>query len=173
MQLHRRLTANILVIILLTALSGCAGMHQDELNGKKTVGATEYIYIVEARLDFNTRIDTGARTTSIHTIDMEITDPSPVKKENIGKPVSVLVENGKGEQRRIESVIVDASEVRNAQGVEIRYMIPLTLRWQDSEKLIHVNLRDRSAMTYKLLIGRDWLSNDFMVDVDINTDAGK
>ncbi len=173
MQLHRRLTTNLFVLILLTVLSGCAGMHQGEHSTKKTVGATECIYIVEAGLDFDTRIDTGARTTSIHAVDLQISDPSSVKKENIGKPVSVLVENGKGEQRRIESIIVDASEVRNAQGVEIRYMIPLTLRWQDSEKLIHVNLRDRSAMTYKLLIGRDWLSNDFMIDVDTNTGARK
>ena len=38
---------------------------------------------------------------------------------------------------------------------------------------MEVNLRDRSAMTYKLLIGRNWLSEDYLVDVDINRPIGK
>jgi len=63
--------------------------------------------------------------------------------------------------------------VRNAQGVETRYQIPLTLRWHGIDKLIRVNLRDRSAMTYKLLIGRDWLMGDFVVDVEVNKGSRK
>jgi len=52
-------------------------------------------------------------------------------------------------------------------------MIPLTLRWQGSNKVINVNLRNRDTMTYKLLIGRDWLSKDFIVDIDINKGGRK
>jgi hypothetical protein len=28
-----------------------------------------------------------------------------------------------------------------------------------------VNLNDRSAMKYRLLLGRNWLENDYLVDV--------
>ena len=31
-----------------------------------------------------------------------------------------------------------------------------------------MNLRDRSPLRYKLLIGRDWIRGDFLVDVDRN-----
>jgi hypothetical protein len=139
-----------------------------ETAAKKVVGATEVIHVVDVDLDFVARIDTGARTTSINAQEIKIDHPAAKKKDNIGKKISVLLVNGKGEKRRLETVIVDALQVRNAQGVETRYMIPLTLRWQGIEKVIKVNLRDRRAMTYKLLIGRDWLSGDFVVDVDRN-----
>ena len=39
------------------------------------------------------------------------------------------------------------------------------------ETRILANLRDRSKMRYKLLMGRDWLSQDFLVDVDINEEV--
>ncbi len=140
---------------------------------KITVGATEIIHVVEADLDFLTRIDTGARTTSIHALEIEIENPAKQKKANVGKKISLTLINGKGEKKRLQTTIIDALQVRNAQGVEVRYMIPLTLRWQGIDKTINVNLRNRSAMTYKLLIGRDWLSQDFIVDVDINKNLKK
>ena len=143
------------------------------LAAKEVVGATEVIHVVEAGLDFTARIDTGARTTSIHAPWMEIENPAADKKKNIGKKVVVEVENARGERRRIETRIADAAVVRNAQGVETRYMIPLTLRWNGREKVVNVNLRDRKAMTYKLLIGRDWLRGDYVVDVERNRGAGK
>ncbi len=151
--------------------SGCATTSPTP--DKMTVGATEIIHVVEADLDFLTRIDTGARTTSIHALDIKIENPAVKKKDNIGKKISLTLINGKGERKRLQTTIVDALQVRNAQGVETRYMIPLTLRWRGIDKTIKVNLRDRSAMTYKLLIGRDWLSKDFIVDVDINKNLKK
>ncbi|MEA1924116.1 MAG: hypothetical protein U9N63_15880, partial [Pseudomonadota bacterium] len=49
-------------------------------SAKKTVGATEIIHIVESGLDFNTRIDTGARTTSVNALEIEIENPATEKK---------------------------------------------------------------------------------------------
>ncbi len=152
-------------------LQGCATGPQAP--AKITVGATEVIHVVDVQMDFLTRIDTGARTTSIHALDIKIENPAARKKDNVGKKISLTLINGKGEKKLLQTTIVDALQVRNAQGVEIRYMIPLTLRWHGIDKTINVNLRDRSAMTYKLLIGRDWLSKDFIVDVDINKNLKK
>ncbi|RLB68816.1 MAG: hypothetical protein DRH04_06330 [Deltaproteobacteria bacterium] len=159
----------LLPVLLLTPLLA----ESRPVKAKKTVGATEIIHVVEAKLDFKARIDTGARTTSINAQNIRIENPSPNKKENVGKKISLDVVNGKKEKRHLETTIVGALEVRNAQGVETRYMIPLTLRWRGIDKTIKVNLRDRSAMTYKLLIGRDWLSGDFVVDVDVNKGSRK
>ena len=135
---------------------------------KHTVGATEVIRVVDANLDFVARIDTGARTTSINAQNIEIENPANNKRDNLGKTITLDVVNAKGEKHRLKSKIVKVLEVRNAHGTELRYMIPLTLRWHGIDKLVNVNLRDRSAMTYKLLIGRDWLKGDFIVDVEKN-----
>ena len=160
------LTLAVLLILLLVIL--LLGTGPAVAREKLTVGATEVIHVVDANLDFVARIDTGARTTSINAQNIEIENPAADKKENVGKTITLDVVNAKGEKRRIKSKIVKVLEVRNAQGTELRYMIPLTLRWHGIDKLIRVNLRDRSAMTYKLLIGRDWLKGDFIVDVDKN-----
>ena len=93
----------------------------------------------EVALDFDARIDTGARTTSIHATEVVCDDPSPDKKANIGKAISFLVTNGRGEQRRVETKITAVTEVRNAQGVETRYAVPMTLYWQGNTKYINVN----------------------------------
>jgi hypothetical protein len=139
-----------------------------EAREKQVVGATEVIRVVDTDLDFVARIDTGARTTSINAQNIEIENPAADKKANCGKKITLEVVNAKGEKCRLESKIVKILEVRNAQGTELRYMIPLTLRWHGQDKKIDVNLRNRSSMTYKLLIGRDWLKGDYVVDVEKN-----
>ncbi len=173
-----------LVLCLLIATSGHAGSHGRpaansqppsslksvrESGDKFIIGETAQIAIAEAELEFLARIDTGARVTSIHALDVEVTGGVANQRENEGKPVRFRVINTKGEERTLESKIVDVASVRNAQGTEHRYVVELTLVWEGFEKAVEVNLRDRSAMTYKLLIGRNWLARDFLVDVDRGT----
>jgi len=157
-----------LAILILVLLFSAAAPRITGAGQKAVVGATEMIRVVEAGLDFVARIDTGARTTSINAHNLSIEQPAADKKDNVGKRITLEVINAKGEKRRLKTRIVKVLEVRNAQGTELRYMIPLTLRWQGREKRINVNLRDRSKMTYKLLIGRDWLKGDYVVDVEKN-----
>lgn len=133
---------------------------------KKTIGETAQIAVEQANLSYLARIDTGARVTSIHALELQVKNSSDEKKENIGKQVTFTTENEKHERTKVTATIVKVSKVRNAQGVEYRYVVDLKLKWQGVNKDAQVNLRDRSAMNYKLLIGRNWLSNDFVVDVD-------
>ncbi len=172
---NRKLTCSHLILLGLAALALplLIASPAAAADKKLTVGATEVIRVVDADLDFVARIDTGARTTSINAQNIEIQNPAADKRDNVGKTITLDVVNAKGEKRRIKSEIVKVLEVRNAQGTELRYMIPLTLRWHGIDKLIRVNLRDRSAMTYKLLIGRDWLKGDFVVDVGKNPGGRK
>ncbi len=163
-----RIANRLLIIVLVLASFTIAHSRVMNIEGKNVVGATETIRVLEADLDFVARIDTGARTTSINAQNIVIENPAADKKANVGKKISLEVVNAKGEKRRLQSRIVKVLQVRNAQGTELRYMIPLTLRWHGIDKRIAVNLRDRSKMTYKLLIGRDWLKGDFVVDVEKN-----
>jgi hypothetical protein len=162
-----------ILVVLLTGSYGCTCQCPPVQEARMIVGATEKIHVKEVALDFEARIDTGARTTSIHATEVVCSDPSPDKNAHIGKPISFLVTNNQGEQRRIETTIADVIEVRNSQGVEERYSVAMTLYWQGNAKHINVNLRDRSAMTYKLLIGRDWLAGNYVVNVDLNQGVRK
>ena len=47
-----------------------------------------------------------------------------------------------------------------------RYKVRLTLKWNDFEKEVVVTLNDRTDMEFPLLIGRNFLRGDFLVDVE-------
>jgi hypothetical protein len=155
---------SLIFSLLLVLAPGC----EDPETTKPIIGKTARIKITEANLEYLARIDTGARITSIHAINIAVQDGETDKTKNIGKSISFDTANEKGDNKQIFTKIVDVGKVRNAQGVEYRYVVDLKLNWNDVNKSGFVNLRDRSAMNYKLLIGRNWLSDEFKVDVSKN-----
>ncbi|AZQ10753.1 RimK/LysX family protein [Shewanella khirikhana] len=135
---------------------------------KNVIGPRAPIHIVEADLTIDTRIDTGAVENSLHAVDLKIENENKTDMEaNVGKKISFTTANEKGESRRVHSRIVETSLIRNAQGSEIRYMVELTLGEPGKEFKVKVNLKDRTDMTHKLLIGRNWLQGHYLVDVSL------
>lgn len=166
-QLPRLVFACSLALAALQ-FSGCLQSCQNaSYDDRMIVGESAFIHIEEIDHALEARIDTGARTTSIHALDMKIENDAGDYKENVGKQISYTIVDADGKRFPMTGVIGGYTVVRNAQGTETRYHVPMTLTWQGVSKPIEVNLRDRSAMTYKLLIGRDWLADDFLVNVDI------
>lgn len=158
----------LLSLPALFQLSGCSYTGPQSLEGDRLIiGESAFIHIKELDYVLEARIDTGARTTSIHALDIEIENDEGDHTKNVGKPISYTIVDADGKHFPVSGVIGGTTVVRNAQGTETRYQVPMTLTWQGVRKRIEVNLRDRSKMTYKLLIGRDWLSDDFLVNVDI------
>lgn len=132
------------------------------------IGATATITEVSSGLPFAARVDTGATSCSIHCEKFEIDDPSDDPKKNVGKPVRVLVKNNEGESHWIESKIADHVVVRTSEQKDERYKVRLNFRWQDVEKKVLVTLNDRQNMHYPLLLGRNFLKGDFLVDVTLD-----
>ena len=137
---------------------------------KATIGETAWIGVAGVPFEYLARIDTGARVTSIHAVDLHVDGGSEKPFENVGKEISFTSISRTGKVQKITGTIVKVSTVKNSQGIEQRYVIELTLSWKNVSKTVKVNLRDRSAMQYKLLIGRNWLSSNFLVDVDVKAD---
>ena len=133
---------------------------------KKLVGAVERIRVIATDMDFQARIDTGARTTSLHAVNVTVEEGEQDKQNNIGKFVTFKTINERGAEKELHMKISNVTQISNAQGIEYRYMVEMNLLWNGCQKQIDVNLRDRSRMQYKLLIGRDWLHGEFLVDVE-------
>ncbi len=148
---------------LLASFLACSSVSAQE---KALIGETAWIKVGDIPSPYLARIDTGARITSLHAQHIIIKDNSAVPVRNIGKTISFQTSDRKGNIQQMRAVITEVSTVKNSQGTEQRYVIELPLAWRDVKKNVAVNLRDRSKMTYKLLIGRNWLSSDFLVDVD-------
>ena len=60
------------------------------------------------------------------------------------------------------------TRVKTSEGSELRYIVPITITWKDNTSTLLVSLNDRSQMRYRLLLGRNWLRGDYIVDVERN-----
>lgn len=154
----------ILTVMLLAWAGAGIALEQIEPH-KKVIGQTAH-FLIDDKLKILARIDTGAATSSVHAINLEVENDSGDMRKNIGKTIHFTLENEMGERWRASAVIKKVVRVKNSQGVERRYKVPLRLGWNTINKTVIVNLRDRSNMRYKLLIGRDWISNEVVVDLE-------
>lgn len=152
-----------LFILSITGASVC-------LAERTVIGETAWVEVGGVPFDYLARVDTGARTTSIHAIDIKVLDGSKNSDENVGKTVSFRTLSRDGKSTLLNRPIVKVSTITNSQGTEKRYVVSLQVAKGDIVKDVNVNLRDRTSMSYKLLIGRNWLTNDFLVDVDLKAD---
>jgi hypothetical protein len=134
---------------------------------KQVIGATATLTEVSSGIPFNARIDTGAKSCSLHVDEFEIIDEEPERLANVGKTIRCLITNKQGESKWIETTIAEAVRVRTSNDMDRRYKVRLTLQWNDFKKEVLVTLNNRTEMTYPLLIGRNYLSGDFLVDVDL------
>jgi hypothetical protein len=149
MQKYYKLTA--VVILYLAACD-----YSPASNEKLIIGPTAKVYINEGDITFVGRVDTGAATTSINTRNIEASNGQ----------VEYLIINKHGKESRISSKIIKESYIRNAESREKRYYVYLTITYMGHSKKTLVNLNDRYNSRYKILLGRNWLSGSYIVDVD-------
>ncbi len=146
----------LLAVLLLVSLN----VDADSL--KQIVGATELVFVEEANLSFKARVDTGAKTSSIHAENIEL----DLSGDPRGKPISFNLVTKEGLSRKIKTRVSSVIKVKTSEMAENRYVVPLLIKWHDSKKTVHVTLNDRTKMKYRLLLGRNWLHGDFIVDID-------
>jgi hypothetical protein len=141
-------------------------------NSKQTIGATATVTEATSGLPFSARIDTGATTCSIHALKWEIDNPGKRPALNVGKPIRVLIANEKGDEAWVDAVIAARVRVRSSVQDEDdyhgRYKVLLPLEYNGVKKEVLVTINDRTNMEYPLLVGRNFLRGDFVVDVDVD-----
>lgn len=135
---------------------------------KQIIGATSSLIETKSGISFPARIDTGATSCSIHVEKWEIKNESKNRRKNIGKPIRFLLNNLNGEKGWVEGKVISTVLVKTSDNTERRYKVPMTLKRGKFKKKIRVSLNDRSHMEYPLLIGRNFLEGDWLVDVSLN-----
>lgn len=161
--------AGVLSLVVYLTGSAVASADPPDWATFRRIGATTTVTEVSSGLPFAARVDTGATSCSIHCESFEIDNPADDPKENVGKPVRFLVKNKEGDSQWIDSKIADHVIVRTSEQKDERYKVQLKLRWEDVEKKVLVTLNDRQSMNYPLLLGRNFLRGDFLVDVTLDS----
>ncbi len=130
------------------------------LKEKVLIGRVEWVELPELKLKHKARIDSGAKTTSLHAVNIEEVEQRGelfVKFQTVdldGKKVDLL--------RKVDTT----QRVSNTAGqVSKRYVIKEKVKMGSIEREILINLNDRSGMDYKFLVGRNLLLGRFIVDV--------
>lgn len=157
---------------LLNIYSNAQGTDDVPERPKRIIGAIAKITEGNSGIEFLARVDTGATTCSIHVEDLKIEGESPKRLENVGKNVKFLLKGPEGTSKWVEAKIVAAVRVKSSAlkngDFDRRYKVRLPLQWQDVRKEVRVTLNDRAEMAYPLLIGRNFLRGDFLVDVALS-----
>lgn len=159
--------------LLVVALGSLSAYGENKADKKeftaRMIGATALVTEVSTGIPLSARVDTGATCCSIHCEKFEIKDADPDPKVNIGKPVRFFIQHrdGKGQGEWIEAKIVDHVKVRTSESEDERYKVRLKFRVDDVEKKVLVTLNDREKMKYPVLLGRNFLANDFLVNVSL------
>jgi len=154
------------VVVSLIAILVCAVVFRAFYSSPwRRIGATATVTEVSTGLTLEARVDTGAAVCSIHCEKIVSAVPSTEPNENVNRPIRFLVKNRQGESRWIVARLADFSGIRTAAGTSDRHFVSMRLRCVGVEKSVLVTLNDRREMRYPLLIGRNFLRDDFVVDV--------
>ncbi len=132
---------------------------------KRVVGPVVTVSESETDMQFLARVDTGAKTSSMHAAEKQVLDASEYMENNVGKTIRIRIENRNGESKWIERKIADVRKIRTSEGEETRYLVPMQLTVDGVKREVLTSLNDRSRMTYSMLLGRNFLKGCFVVDV--------
>ena len=130
------------------------------LKEKVLIGRVEWVELPDVKIKHKARIDSGAKTTSMHAVNIEEVDQRG--------ELFVKFQTYDSENKIVEVVrkVDTIQRVSNTSGfVSRRYVIKEKVKMGNIEREVLINLNDRTKMDYKFLVGRNLLLGRFVVDV--------
>ncbi len=121
---------------------------------KVTIGTVEEVILMPWRVRLPARIDTGAAKSSLDARELKIHEDR----------VEFKLPRKYGELH-LRLPIIDWRHVRTPEGLERRPIVELEICFGSKRIRTLVNLADRSMVKYPLILGRNFLKEDFVVDV--------
>ncbi|MAE73136.1 MAG: ATP-dependent zinc protease [Bdellovibrionaceae bacterium] len=139
---------------------------------KPIIGWREWVGFPDLDLPkIKAKIDTGARTSSLHAVDLEYhTRRGKTYVTFVVHPVQRTV------RRSVEvtAQVIEFKEVRSSNGhVSRRPTIKTRLELLGQQWETEVTLADRNEMGFRLLLGRQAIRDRFLVDVSRSYMGGR
>ncbi len=165
-----------LITLCVSALAVALFGGQAVAQGKVTLGWLEFVRVQGADLRMDAKLDTGAKTSSIHA---EILSAPDRRSSSDGEGDHVIVfriNNEKGDERTIESELVRWAAIKKKSG-GVLYRPVVTMDFCIGGNLLsgEVTLADRGHFNYEVLVGRNMLeAGQILVDPsEIYTDKSR
>lgn len=161
-----------LMVLLIVGLSGCSSLvrtgpdHADKSTaatpaGIVLIGEVEPVTIQKVGLTMPARIDTGAETSSLTATDIVLYERDSKRwvKFTVKDPKSKKAVKMESKLTRIVNIKSHGAEPEDRPVVTLRSLLGSV------DKKIEFSLTDRSAFQYPILIGRNFLDGNFIVDI--------
>ena len=135
----------------------------DASEGPTIIGWNEYVALPAWGIGrLRAKVDTGARTASVHVENIEEVGRDRVRFDVITGP------RKKPRRVRVEAPVHRRGTVRIGSGHrQARIFVCTTLRLGPHEREVEINLEDRADMIYRMILGRSTLAG-LPVLVDVN-----
>lgn len=136
------------------------------LKNKLLIGRSEWCGLPDLKIKkIKAKIDTGAKTSAIHAFNMRIVKKS--NKKLIYFDVYPLQRN-QTKLVHCHAPLIDTRKVMSSSGhKENRYVILTTLNIGDQSWAIEVTLSNRDPLQYRMILGREALSNRVLIDPSV------
>jgi hypothetical protein len=141
------------IMLFLICLTGFIAGSKAFGEAPTVIGAVEDVLLLPMGTKATARIDTGATTTSIDACNLKISD---------GYASFALPESCGSHELKLP--IVGWKYIRTAAKRHKRPIVEIELCLGTKKIKARANLNDRSSMDYPILIGRNVLSQGFLVD---------
>lgn len=146
--------------LLLISIFGVPEARAQFLKDKIVIGRVEWIELPDLKLRLRARIDSGAKTTSLHAEGVE-------EFQRDGATwVKFRIRDMQGKTLELTRKVASTIKVSNAGGFSgKRYVVREKVKLGAVTREILVNLNDRTKMEYLFLVGRNFLLGHFIIDV--------
>ena len=126
---------------------------------KDVLGWIEKVRIFPGNLLIHAKLDTGADFCSLGTPDIE------TFRKGGKRFARFLVRNRAGEERKVVAEVVRTTKIKRINGkASKRVVVRLDVCLGSHHMEVDVNLVNRSNYSYRMLIGRNFLSGNIVVD---------
>ena len=136
------------------------------------VGWREWVSLPQAGLDWvKAKIDTGARSSSIHAFDLEVVEVDGEERVRFS-----IHPWQRSDEDHVELTlpVLDRREVRSSNGqTEQRYAVAMDVTLAGRTITTVMTLSNRDEMGFRMLIGREALERGFLVDSSLSYAGGK
>lgn len=158
----------IVATLLLSPATLFANAHNDENSVPERLGFVEWVVLEETGLRLKARLDTGAKTSSLHAVNVE-----PFEKDNeewvsFQLPLADHQDQEGADGANLEEVILEFSlpvertvkVKRKGASSQRRYVVNMEFCIAGTTHSTEFSLTDRSKFSYPALLGRRFMSDD-------------
>ena len=149
----RRIIRTATIILLMCVFN------QSSASALVAAGWIEKAQVLPQGITLHAKLDTGAKTTSIHAPETEFYE------KNGDRWVRFKLTDDNENATVIEAKVVRDAKIKRHYGKQqVRPVIMLEICIGNIRKNEEVNLVDRSNLNYPLLVGRNFLKGAFLID---------